>query len=205
LSAQEITIPGEDPDDLNKLHAEFTESCKPANGMEAHLVRQITLAAWRLRRSDRIEAQLFTAETPVAQLKPFDRAKWREEVEAMTDRALVPYHEDSEEEEVPEETSRSEVPPEGEFPPSAPKNSSAQDRPPPETGQRKRQHTPDVGSVFRRLTATQDPITQLLRYETSAERSYYRALLALERLQATRKGTHTLPPDMIEGRSSVIL
>jgi hypothetical protein len=41
-------------------------------------------------------------------------------------------------------------------------------------------------------------IKQLLRYEAAAERSYYRALHTLERLQARRMGKDVSPPQVVD-------
>jgi len=54
-----------------------------------------------------------------------------------------------------------------------------------------------IGAVFQRLAGT-FPMTPLVRYEPSLERSYYRALHNLERAQARRKGEVVAAPLVVD-------
>ena len=54
-----------------------------------------------------------------------------------------------------------------------------------------------LASVFRRLTKS-DPLGGLVRYETSIERSFYRAVHNLERAQARRKGEMVAAPIAVD-------
>lgn len=62
---------------------------------------------------------------------------------------------------------------------------------------------PNLGSAFRQLSASRDHVFPLLRYEITAERSFYRALHNLERLQERRqerRRARSVPaPQVIDG------
>jgi hypothetical protein len=55
----------------------------------------------------------------------------------------------------------------------------------------------NIGTVFIRL-AKHDPIGTLMRYKTTAERSFYRALHNLERVQARRRGEIVIAPIAVD-------
>lgn len=58
---------------------------------------------------------------------------------------------------------------------------------------------PNIGSAFRQLSDSRDHVFPLLRYETTTERSFYRALHNLERLQERRLGRLVSAPHVIDG------
>ena len=64
LTAKQIVVPGEDPENYNELHQGLHKSWTPTNAQEAILVEQIAQNAWRLMRVRRIEAALFTRMMP---------------------------------------------------------------------------------------------------------------------------------------------
>lgn len=66
------------------------------------------------------------------------------------------------------------------------------------TTKQKEKAAVNIGRVFRRLSIGQDEISHVLRYETAAERSFYRALHALERMQEKRKGNKVTPIEVID-------
>jgi hypothetical protein len=55
-----------------------------------------------------------------------------------------------------------------------------------------------LGLIFIRGSSGADPLSKLQRYETPIERSYFRALHELQRLQHARLGGHVLPPVAID-------
>ena len=64
LTAKQIVVPGEDPEDYNELHQGLHESWTPANAQESLLVEQIAQNAWRLMRVRRLETALFSKMMP---------------------------------------------------------------------------------------------------------------------------------------------
>lgn len=58
---------------------------------------------------------------------------------------------------------------------------------------------PNLGSAFRRLSDSRDHVFPLLRYEITAERSFYRALHNLDRRQERRIGRPVSAPHVIDG------
>jgi hypothetical protein len=63
LTAASVVIPGEDPAQLDTLHAELLEAWQPADAMEADLVWRMAMAQWQLRRGFVVEAQMFEMQT----------------------------------------------------------------------------------------------------------------------------------------------
>jgi len=59
LSASAIIIMGENAQDYENLQQSLIDSYNPVDTVEVELVRQMTMAAWRLRRVDMIESYLF--------------------------------------------------------------------------------------------------------------------------------------------------
>src|SRR5450432_2524990 len=58
IYAASSVIPGEDPADLAALTARLYQSCQPQTDIEGLLVDNIIRHSWRLRRFDRIDAEL---------------------------------------------------------------------------------------------------------------------------------------------------
>ncbi|MBZ5726469.1 MAG: hypothetical protein LAP87_15890 [Acidobacteriia bacterium] len=61
IDAQSHIIPGEDPDALAALNAEYHQRFQPANPDERALVDLLVSAEWQLRRFRTVEAHLWTA------------------------------------------------------------------------------------------------------------------------------------------------
>jgi hypothetical protein len=59
LTAKQLVIPGENPEEYTQLHQDLTQSWNPANAQESLLVEQIAQNAWRLMRVRRLEAATF--------------------------------------------------------------------------------------------------------------------------------------------------
>ena len=64
LTAKQIVVPGESPEDYTALHQGLHQSWTPINAQEEILVEQIAQNAWRLMRVRRIEAAMFTRMMP---------------------------------------------------------------------------------------------------------------------------------------------
>jgi hypothetical protein len=92
LTAMTLIIAGEDPKEFEQLLEHFTASFQPIDAIEMELVGQLTVAAWRLRRTHRIEADLFKVATKVDE----ERTKANAEADAKAKQsdysaALIDY------------------------------------------------------------------------------------------------------------------
>src|SRR5471032_719830 len=58
IDAESSVIPGEDAAALSALAERFYHDCQPQTEIESLLVDNIIRAAWRLRRFDRIDAEI---------------------------------------------------------------------------------------------------------------------------------------------------
>ncbi len=63
---------------------------------------------------------------------------------------------------------------------------------------KKRKEIVNIAVVFQRLSAGRDQLAHVSRYEASAERSFYRALHALERMQEKRMGNFVPAPQVLD-------
>jgi hypothetical protein len=181
LSARTIVVNGENPKDFETLHKNFVECYLPADAMEDELIWKMAMAAWRLRRSHRIEAHLFRS-TPNSNEPPH-----------MAARSITPSMDANEASAVYlamiQSTDRPRV-----ASPVEKTNTKAAD---------------EVGVGFMNMCDGSGPevgfhaLNHLLRYEVVAERSFYQALHTLERLQAKRRGEDVPVPRVANVRLDV--
>jgi hypothetical protein len=59
LAGRHVVLPGEDPDEYDRLLAELLDEHKPAGPTERFLVQQMAQAQWKLDRIARMEQQIF--------------------------------------------------------------------------------------------------------------------------------------------------
>ena len=59
LSAEEIVLPSENPEQYDHLHEDLISEFKPLGALEHHLVDRIAGCTWRLRRLYRVEAGVY--------------------------------------------------------------------------------------------------------------------------------------------------
>jgi hypothetical protein len=95
LTAKQLVIPGEDPQDYNQLHQELEQSWNPATAQESLLVHQIAQNAWRLMRVRRLETATFEAfmpsldELPIEEPQPGQEQPTRMRAPETHDSALA--------------------------------------------------------------------------------------------------------------------
>lgn len=177
LTASQITLYDEDPAEFAEYHGGFDEALKPVGALEEFLVEQIACCGWRMQRARRKEAELYEAEK-LAVEADFARSEI----------ALADRHEEG--------LSTLSVPSEEE---AAEMRQNIMDKRRSAVTmlsineQKEAAGLGNIGSVYHRWSK-QDPIGTLRRYETSIERSFYRALHNLERAQARRKGEMVAAP-----------
>ena len=177
LTASQITLYDEDPAEFAAFHRGLYEALKPEGVLEEFLVEQIACCGWRMQRACRKEAGLYEAEE-LAVEADFVRSEV-----ALADR----HEEGLSTPPVPSEEVTAEM-----RQMIMDKRISAGTRMQ-INEQREAAGLGNIGSVFHRLSK-QDPIGTLQRYETGIERSFYRALHNLERVQARRKGEMVAAP-----------
>jgi len=124
LTAAQIVLFDETPDDFEAFFGEIVTALKPGDPVEAQIAERIAVCAWRLRRSYRIEAAMFENV----------RRSWVNGAPTVTSR---------------------------------------------------------IEHLFVRVTAHDDQLAKLNRYEVSLERSLQRALVVLEVRQMRRLNRST--------------
>lgn len=162
-----LLLPGEDSEDLDKLAKRVRSDLNPVGEMEHLLVERIISATWRLRRANQIETGILAWEYYGIQS---DRAS--REVRKYEDNQLSSlFGETTITDEHKHEQALKKVR---------------------EIDEIRESEIPTLGMAFMKA---QDAFTKLARYETTIERSLYRALEHLERLQTSRKAQGNDPED----------
>ncbi len=162
-----LLLPGEDGDDMGRLAKHVRADLNPVGEMEHLLVERIIAAIWRLRRASQIETGILAWEYYGLQSTRASRLVRSYEHSQLGSLMGEPIITD----ELKHEQALQKVR---------------------EIDEIKESEIPTLGLTFMK---TQDAFTKLARYETSIERSLYRALDRLERLQASRKAQDTDPID----------
>jgi hypothetical protein len=142
LTAKTLVIAGEDPEEFERLLEQFIASYQPIDAIKMELVGKLTIAAWKLRRASRIEADLFKVATKVEEEKTQAYEEASDKIRKSDYTSVMVDYESL-------------------------MNS-------------------DRFDPFM-------PFDQLGRYEANAERSFYRALQALEHLREKRGIKDALP------------
>ena len=174
LAGFQITTFDENPGDYEKFHGEIVQSLKPEGAFEEQLAERIATCAWRLRRIPRIEARLFQSKRlEIVDQKALPAA--RDQHAEMTQLGTT---------EEPDSTLLLVAKTRMDFLISLLVD----------LGAKKHEDIGNIGTVFERLTVDKYPLPQLSRYEAGIERSMYRALHDLERLQARRRGDLVVTP-----------
>jgi hypothetical protein len=170
LLSRETLVPGEDPKALQSLAEAIRTGWQPQGPQEEFQVDLMIRAMWRLERLARVEAGIFARKYYwILAERAVDEARMCkvEAVEAMRENA------------------QRIADPEG--------YEQAMRRAQQMTA-RGEEDSPTVGLAFIRGSSGADVFSKLHRYEAGIERSYYRALHELERLQRARLGEYVPPP-----------
>jgi len=183
LTASQITLYDESPAEFVAFHRGLREAWNPVGAFEEQQLERMASCAWRLRRIPRIESDLFASGRLAAE------HDFAESLNERTDQEEAFLSGGGDRELGEEGTTRLR-----------------------ELIKEKRIWANDtllnndlirwaaarsIGAVFQRLAGT-FPMTPLVRYEASLERSYYRALHNLERAQARRKGEVVAAPLVVD-------
>ncbi len=169
LLSQAILLPREDAAALRELGEGVRAELQPVGQLENMLVEQITVGYWRLRRFAQVEAGIFIQEH-LGELR--ERAE--SEVKSY-ERGILEYIvEDEDTTTITDEQKHREA--------------LAKAR---ELQAKQYEETATLGKTFIRDANGANALSKLSRYETARERSLYRALHELQRLQAARRAEGT--------------
>jgi hypothetical protein len=168
LLARETLLPGEDEEALRELDERLRYELQPVGELENLLVDRIIASYWRLRRLGRVEAGIFAWEI----YKELAR-RAHEEADSYKSYGvpahLAPIIKDREK--YQEARSKAQ-----------------------EIEGKQEAETAMLGGTFIRDAEGANAFSKLSRYETAIERSVYRALHELQRLQAARRARGSAPP-----------
>jgi hypothetical protein len=172
LLSRDIVLPGEDAGGFEALRTSVHDDLAPVGSLERFLADRIASAAWRLRRVERTETTTFAWR--IVSLEAGRLGGDVREQEFTLDLALDPPF-------IRDEAAH---------------GLAARKL---EQARRTRDGDPLlIGRAFDADANEGDAFGKLARYETSIERSLYRALHELERLQARRKGLPVSPPQVLD-------
>jgi hypothetical protein len=185
MAAEEIVVAGEDPAELRAFHKNLLKAWQPVGAMEEHLVWEITISNWRLRRAQGNEAKL--VEVVFARYESRMRSNEREM--DMMAAMLQGSKETKSESNMPVEKMAEER-----------KVQSNEAKTADASEDRSATYVSEI--FFESRGGGMEAIQLLLRYEAAAEQSYYRAVLTLERLQEKRMRNETSPPQAIQAQAN---
>jgi hypothetical protein len=176
LLSQEILLRGEDGEALRALGESLRDELRPVGELENLLVDRIIAACWRLRRVGRVEAGIFAWER-------YEELAQRAEREAQGYVWILP--DDA-----------------GQPPNAHIVNQGSYDQALSRAQQMREEQqdeTVTLGRTFARDADKANAFSKLSRYETTIERSLYKALHELQRLQSARgAGNHIPPPVAVD-------
>jgi hypothetical protein len=175
LLSRDVLLPGEDEDALMELGEHVWDELQPVGALESLLVNRIISSTWRLQRLGRVEAGIFVWELYGEMA---DRA--RKEADTYTsdlmDAVLTRDITITDEDKHREALSKAE------------EMEAMQDA-----------ETATLGQTFIRDASKANAFSKLSRYETTIERSLFKALHELQRLQAVRgAGGNVAPPVAVD-------
>jgi hypothetical protein len=169
LRSQEVLLPGEDAKALKELDENLRAELQPVGELENLLVDGIIAAHWRLRRLRRVVAGIFAWQL-------YEELAERAQQEAKSYVSIVGDIIKDSDNFISDEQKHQEA------------LSKAQ-----EIKAKQDADTATLGRTFIRDADKANAFSKLSRYETTIERSLYRALHELQRLQATRRTEGDVP------------
>ncbi len=165
LLAEQVVVLDEDPAEFAGVLESLIDDFLPQGPLEEQLVERVAACMWRLRRLYRVEAGIFTHESLTIEM---DRAKKevksseKDEDERMS--AMLRNVHITDEEQHDRATATAE-----------------------KAARLLREKSLALGTAFKQDARNVGAISKLSRYEAAIERSYYRALHELQRVQAARQ------------------
>jgi hypothetical protein len=175
ILSQEILLPGEDEEALRELGELLRDELQPVGELEKLLVDRIIASYWRLRRLGRVEAGIFAWELYGELAKRADReaSSYTKHESALRD-FVDPYRPTTT---ITDQEKYQEA------------RSKAQ-----EMKTKQEAETATLGRTFIHDANYANAFSKLSRYEATIERSLYKAMHELQRLQAARLADGNAPP-----------
>lgn len=171
LRAETLVLPDEDPAEFERFQQALIAELAPAGELEAVLVERIVVLAWRLRRVGRIEARVFVY-CDQSQVARAARGKVQSIRNRLQEQLLA----------------RSVLP----------EDQQAYRQASLEAEQAERQAEASRPTQAAAFGDENNLLANVSRYETTLERSLFKALHELERLQARRAGQAVAPPAVLD-------
>ncbi len=165
LLAEQVVVRGEDPVEFAGVLESLIGEFQPQGPLEEQLVERVAACMWRLRRLYRVEAGILTYEALTIEL---DRAK--KEARSYEEYVDEYSFESSEEMRITDEE----------------RYNQAMERIE-KTARLLKEETLALGIAFKQDVENAGAISKLSRYEAAIERSLYKALHELQRVQAARE------------------
>src|SRR5215207_219702 len=175
LLSRETLLPGEDEEALRELGERLRDELQPVGELENLLVDRIIAAYWRLRRLGRVETGIFAwerseelAERAEREAQGYVLERETDDITALMKAASITITDEKKHEEALQRARRMRGEQEDE--------------------------TATLGRTFVRDADRANAFSKLSRYEATIERSLYKALDELQRLQAARRAGGGAPP-----------
>ena len=167
LLAADLVVGDEDPAEFTRVLKHLVDEFQPQDPLEEQLVERVAACMWRLRRLYRVEAGILTYEALTIELgRARTEARGYEKVEELYELSF--------------QTERQVH--------ITDKKRHGQARARAEKLERLLQEKSlALGISFKKDVENADAISKLCRYEAAIERSFYKALHELQRVQAARK------------------
>ncbi len=168
LLAEEIVVRDEDPADFSRVLESLIDEFRPQGPLEEQLVERVAACMWRLRRLYRVEAGILTHESLTIELdraqdvvRSFEKTESDILLESLTEVHIT------DEERHRRAAARAE-----------------------KTARLLQEESLALGVAFKHDGENAGAVSKLSRYEAAIERSLYRALHELQRVQAARQDGH---------------
>ncbi len=175
LLSREILLPGEDEEALRELGERLRDELQPIGELENLLVDRIISSYWRLRRLGRVETGIFAWEHygELARRAHQEASSYTKQESVLDDELdyFRPTTTITDQEKYQAALSKAQ-----------------------EMDAKREAETATLGRTFIRDANSANAFSKLSRYEATIERSLYRALHELQRLQAARRGGGSAPP-----------
>ncbi len=173
LLAEQVAVRGEDPVEFTRVLESLIDEVQPQGPLEEQLVERVAACMWRLRRLYRVEAGILTHESLTIELdRAHDEVRSFEEIESDILFESLTEVQITDEKRHSRATARVE-----------------------KTARLLHEESLALGVAFKQDAKNAGAISKLSRYEAAIERSLYRALHELQRVQAAREDGH--PPASI--------
>ncbi len=173
LLAEHVVVRGEDPAEFASFYESLVDEFLPQGPLEEQLVERVAVCGWRLRRVYRIEAGIFTYESLTIELDRARNETKKYELDVMEEIRSVGL-----EVHVTDEEQHGQTIAQAE-----------------KMARLRQEESLALGVAFMEDAKNVGAIGKLSRYEAAIERSYYRALHELQRVQAARQDG--IPPPSI--------